>query len=202
MAKQRHPIVLCGVLRTAVGVVDAPWRRFSALDGSSESGERQADVDRAAEGIADRLARPGVEDHRDVGEAPEFRREVQPPASPNGLDVPSRRAVFVPWKPSRRRGFGMGTRLSVEEPMLSTGLHLTSESTTPFAFSWQWFDPDEPGHGHMMVAVGYNTINGVNYLTVEDPLPVGKGNERVMTYSEYVSAPGQYTHWNDYYDVK
>src|SRR5450432_613696 len=69
MAKQRHPIALSGVLRTAVGVVDAPWRRFSALDGSSESGERQADVDRAAEGIADRLARPGVEDHRDVGEA-------------------------------------------------------------------------------------------------------------------------------------
>ena len=62
-------------------------------------------------------------------EEPEFRREVQPPASLNGLDVPSRRAVFVPWKPSRRRGFGMGTRLSVEEPMLSTRLHLTSEST-------------------------------------------------------------------------
>ena len=62
-------------------------------------------------------------------EGPEFRREVQPPASLNGLDVPSRRAVFVPWKPSRRRGFGMGTRLSVEEPMLSTGLHLASEST-------------------------------------------------------------------------
>jgi hypothetical protein len=27
----------------------------------------------------------------------------------------------------------MGTRLSVEEPMLSTGLHLTSESTSPLA---------------------------------------------------------------------
>jgi hypothetical protein len=60
---------------------------------------------------------------------PEFRREVQPPASLNGLDVPSRRAVFVPWKPSRRRGSEWETRLSVEEPMLSTGLHLTSEST-------------------------------------------------------------------------
>src|SRR4029077_18907856 len=60
---------------------------------------------------------------------PEFRREVQPPTSLNGLDFPSRRAVFVPWKPSRRRGSEWGTRLSVEEPMLSTGLHLTSEST-------------------------------------------------------------------------
>src|SRR4029077_2207707 len=60
---------------------------------------------------------------------PEFRREVQPPTSLNGLDVPSRRAVFVPWKPSRRRGSEWETRLSVEEPMLSTGLHFASEST-------------------------------------------------------------------------
>jgi hypothetical protein len=39
---------------------------------------------------------------------PEFRREVQPPASLNGLDDPSRRAVFVPRKPSRRRGVRNG----------------------------------------------------------------------------------------------
>ena len=39
---------------------------------------------------------------------PEFWGEVQPPASLKGLDIPSRRADFVPWKPSRRRGFRMG----------------------------------------------------------------------------------------------
>jgi hypothetical protein len=76
-------------------------------------------------------AADGANAGRRLYRPPEFRREVQPPASLNGLDVPSRRAFFVPWKPSRRRGFGMGTRLSVEEPMLSTGLHLTSESTPP-----------------------------------------------------------------------
>jgi hypothetical protein len=38
----------------------------------------------------------------------EFWGEVQPPASLKGLDIPSRRADFVPWKPSGRRGFGMG----------------------------------------------------------------------------------------------
>ena len=65
------------------------------------------------------------------GELPEFWGEVQPPASLKGLDIPSRRAVFVPWKPSRRRGSEWETRLSAEEPMLSTGLHLTSESTIP-----------------------------------------------------------------------
>jgi transposase len=40
--------------------------------------------------------------------APEFWGEVQPPASLKGLDIPPRRAVFVPWKPSRRPAFGMG----------------------------------------------------------------------------------------------
>jgi hypothetical protein len=43
-----------------------------------------------------------------IKDGPEFWGEVQPPASLKGLDIPSRRAVFVPWKPSRRRAFGMG----------------------------------------------------------------------------------------------
>ena len=60
---------------------------------------------------------------------PEFWGEVQPPASLKGLDIPSRRAVFVPWKPSRRPALGRETRLFFEEPMLSTGLHFASEST-------------------------------------------------------------------------
>src|SRR5271166_5969176 len=70
---------------------------------------------------------------------PEFCREVQPPASLKGLDIPSRRAVFVPWKPSRRPAFGMETRLFVEEPMLSTELHFASESTVcalPTSIAW------------------------------------------------------------------
>jgi len=40
---------------------------------------------------------------------PEFWGEVQPPASLKGLDIPSRRAVFVPLKPSRRPVFGNPT---------------------------------------------------------------------------------------------
>jgi hypothetical protein len=39
---------------------------------------------------------------------PPAASEWSPLASLKGLDIPSRRAVFVPWKPSRRRGFGMG----------------------------------------------------------------------------------------------
>ena len=43
-----------------------------------------------------------------ISRLPEFWGEVQPLASLKGRDVPSRRAVFVLRKPSRRPPFGMG----------------------------------------------------------------------------------------------
>ena len=49
---------------------------------------------------------------------PEFRREVQPPASLTGLDIPSRRAVFVPWNRAEGGDLEWETRLFDEEPML------------------------------------------------------------------------------------
>jgi hypothetical protein len=66
----------------------------------------------------------------------------------------------------------------------------------PFAFTWRWTG----GGGHMMVAVGYSTIGGINYVTINDPLPQNVGDQRVITYDAYVSGSG-YTHWDDYYDV-
>src|SRR5580693_7289897 len=56
-------------LRTAIAVMHATWRRLSPLDRSLKRGKRQADVDRAADHITDRPARPGVDDDRDIGEA-------------------------------------------------------------------------------------------------------------------------------------
>jgi hypothetical protein len=68
----------------------------------------------------------------------------------------------------------------------------------PFAFSWHW----PGGGGHMMVAVGYITLNGTNYVVVNDPLPVGAGSQWVNTYDYYVGGPNMgHTHWNDYYDI-
>jgi hypothetical protein len=66
----------------------------------------------------------------------------------------------------------------------------------PFAFSWHWAG----GGGHMMVVIGYVTVNGVDYVTINDPLPENVGSQRVITYAAYVSGSG-YTHWDDYYDV-
>ena len=51
---------------------------------------------------------PGASSYSSIIAVPEFWGEVQPPASLKGLDIPSRRADLVPWKPSRRRGCGRG----------------------------------------------------------------------------------------------
>jgi hypothetical protein len=59
--------------------------------------------------VLSRAQRRNADQHVDLeSDKPEFWREVQPPASLKGLDIPPRRAVFVPWKPNRRPAFGMG----------------------------------------------------------------------------------------------
>ena len=66
----------------------------------------------------------------------------------------------------------------------------------PFAFSWHW----NGGGGHMMVVTGYVTVNGVNYVAINDPWAPGVGAQYLKTYDEYVSGSG-YTHWDDFYDI-
>src|SRR5262249_45129250 len=68
----------------------------------------------------------------------------------------------------------------------------------PIAFSWEYRGG---GGGHMMVATGYNVIHGVNYVVIQDPLPVKVGYvNRTITYDTYVE-DAAYTHWDDFYDV-
>lgn len=68
---------------------------------------------------------------------------------------------------------------------------------TPVAFSWHW----SGGGGHMMVASGYATINGQNYVAIRDPALPCVGDVRILTYSAYVSGGG-YTHWDDFYRIR
>ena len=66
----------------------------------------------------------------------------------------------------------------------------------PVAFSWHW----NGGGGHMMVAYGYVVINGTQYVSISDPWAPNVGNQRFITYADYVSGSG-YTHWDDYYNI-
>jgi|RhiMethySRZTD1v2_1073278.scaffolds.fasta_scaffold363042_2 hypothetical protein len=66
----------------------------------------------------------------------------------------------------------------------------------PIAFSWKYTG----GGGHMMVITGYNTIDGVNYLYINDPLEVNVGSKYAISYTEFVSGP-THTHWDDFYNL-
>ncbi len=67
----------------------------------------------------------------------------------------------------------------------------------PFAFTWHW----PGGGGHMMVAKGYLTLEGANYVVMLDPWAPCRGDERIITYDYYVESPGHHTHWDDFYDI-
>ncbi len=71
----------------------------------------------------------------------------------------------------------------------------------PIGFSWHW----PSGGGHYMVITGYMTVGGIQYVNVNDPEPhtnlntPNGGTATVMTYDNYVSEPGNHTHWRDDY---
>jgi hypothetical protein len=79
--------------------------------------------------------------------------------------------------------------------------HKFTAASNRSGFSWHW----PGGGGHYMVIKGYLTVNGVQYVDVNDPEPYTNlntpngGTETIMTYDNYVSSPGNHTHWRDDY---
>jgi hypothetical protein len=66
----------------------------------------------------------------------------------------------------------------------------------PFAFAWHWTG----GGGHMMVATGYTTVRGTNWMAINNPWPPGVGDASLITYDTYVSG-SDHTHWDDYFNI-
>lgn len=67
----------------------------------------------------------------------------------------------------------------------------------PVAYTWHW----NGGGGHMMVATGFVTVDGTDYVAITDPWAPCTGDTRLITYAAYVSGTG-YTHWDDFYRVR
>lgn len=67
----------------------------------------------------------------------------------------------------------------------------------PVAYSWHWAG----GGGHMMVASGYQTVEGTNFVAIRDPWAPCNGDVRIITYAAYVSG-SNYTHWDDFYRIR
>jgi hypothetical protein len=68
--------------------------------------------------------------------------------------------------------------------------------SNPIAFSWKWVG----GSGHMMVIKGFQEIDGVSYLSVNDPNK--NPAYRFIKYDYYVQSANSHTHWDDFYDFK
>jgi hypothetical protein len=104
------------------------------------------------------------------------------------------------WPEFDKYGFTFKTTSDAPLTWEALRAQLSNESgckKTPIAFSWHW----PGGGGHMMVAKGYVSLAGVNYVTILDPLSPCTGDERIITYDAYNAVSGDHTHWNDYYDI-
>ena len=72
----------------------------------------------------------------------------------------------------------------------------------PVAFSWMWAPCGFNG-GHMMVASGYMTALGTQFVRVNNPWPwdpTAGGAQYFTTYADYV-AGSDHCHWDDYYQI-
>jgi len=76
---------------------------------------------------------------------------------------------------------------------------LTSEAAAnrPVAYAWYWTG----GGGHAMVADGaWVTSSGQQWVTINDPEPVGVGSQYDLLYSNWTGAAG-YTFGGDSYNI-
>jgi hypothetical protein len=72
------------------------------------------------------------------------------------------------------------------------------DNNHPVAYSWGWTG----GGGHLMVAIAYQYWAADDiWILINDPLPVGAGSSRWITYNEFVAAAGDHVHWQDYYNT-
>jgi len=54
----------------------------------------------------------------------------------------------------------------------------------------------------VLVIKGYLTLNGTNYLVLNDPWSPCMGQERIITYEQYADPSGSATHWNTWYNLR
>jgi hypothetical protein len=78
--------------------------------------------------------------------------------------------------------------------------HEIYRAQRPFVFAWK----ARGGSGHMVVITGYDRINGVRSVWVNDPLPVDEGATYYKTYDWYAgeSADAKGWHWRDIYGIE
>jgi hypothetical protein len=73
-----------------------------------------------------------------------------------------------------------------------------STKKKPVLFAWGW----NGGGGHMLVATGWFTLAGQDYVDVNNPWPPTTGAKESYTYAAWVGGPG-YDHitWDNWYNI-
>lgn len=78
----------------------------------------------------------------------------------------------------------------------------------PVAFTWHWIVNGRDSGGHIMVARGFLTEGGREFVNVNNPWPPPQydpknpngGDQGFILYEDYVSGP-DHRHWVDFYDI-
>lgn len=55
--------------------------------------------------------------------------------------------------------------------------------------------------GHVVVVKGYISVNGTDYVILNDPWAPCTGQERLITYAEYADPAGTATHWATFHNI-
>lgn len=57
------------------------------------------------------------------------------------------------------------------------------------------------GIGHVVLIKGYVQVGGTNWLVLNDPWSPCNGQERLITYEQYVDPAGDVTHWATWHSI-
>jgi hypothetical protein len=68
------------------------------------------------------------------------------------------------------------------------------DSNRPVGFRWAWTG----GGAHLMVIIGYSTMNGTPMLLVNNPWPPNKGKQVWISYDDYLASPSHTQSGNDF----
>ncbi len=111
-----------------------------------------------------------------------------------------------PTDPTKTVGYVTGTG---KEGMSWDTLKGHINAGQPVMYAWAWrMHPDVDGDryvsgGHMMVARGWSTVGGVNYVYINNPWVPQEGAEEIITYDDWIGGLDQdHVHWRDYHDFK
>jgi hypothetical protein len=111
-----------------------------------------------------------------------------------GRPVPVNPCINGGWPDFSHYGFSADQ--TTDQALSWEDLCAQIDNHRPIAFTWHW----RGGGGHMMVAIGHAISDNERWVLVHDPLPVGQGETKRITYENYVSG-SDHTHWNDYYNI-